>query len=114
VFLGRDITRSQHVSEDTARKIDIAISDILHAQYKRAQQIITENRASLDKIGAALIEHETIEGKHVLEIIQHGEIRTPIVSAKPPKLVADAGKSTDKPVAKESTGPAGTPAPSPA
>ena len=114
VFLGRDITRSQHVSEDTARKIDIAISDILHTQYQRAKQIITDNRASLDKIGAALLEHETIEGKHVLEIIQHGEIRTPIVSAKPPKLAADAGKPADKPATKESTGSAGTPAPSPA
>jgi len=114
VFLGRDITRSQHVSEDTARKIDIAISDILHAQYKRAQQIITDNRAALDKIGVALLEHETIEGKHVLEIIQHGEIRTPIVSAKPPKLAGEPPKPVDKPVAQESSGTAGTPAPSPA
>src|SRR3954469_4604297 len=54
VFLGRDITRSQHVSEETARKIDSAISDILHTQYNRAQQIITDNRVALDKIGAAL------------------------------------------------------------
>jgi cell division protease FtsH len=114
VFLGRDITRSQHVSEDTARKIDLAISEILHAQYKRAQQIITDNRASLDKIGAALLEHETIEGKHVLEIIAHGEIRTPIVSVKPPKLAAESDKAAEKPASKTESGPAGTPAPSPA
>ena len=115
VFLGRDITRSQHVSEDTARKIDIAISDILHTQYKRASQIITEHRAALDKIGAALIEHETIEGKHVLEILQHGEIRTPILHITPPKLAAgDTGKVADKAATKESPGATGTPAPSPA
>ncbi len=115
VFLGRDITRSQHVSEDTARKIDIAISDILHTQYKRAAQIITEHRAALDKIGAALIEHETIEGKHVLEILQHGEIRTPILHITPPKLAGgDAVKPADKAATKESPGATGTPAPSPA
>jgi cell division protease FtsH len=114
VFLGRDITRSQHVSEDTARKIDLAISGILHAQYTRAQQIIADNRGSLDKIGAALLEHETIEGKHVLEIIQHGEIRTPIVSAKPPKLAVEAAQSVETPVAPESTSTGGTVAPIPA
>ena len=115
VFLGRDITRSQNVSEETARKVDAAISDILHTQYKRAEQIITEHRSALDKVGAALLEHETIEGKHVLEILQYGELKTPIVSVKPPKLAAgDAGKPADKPVAKEETGAPGTPAPSPA
>ena len=115
VFLGRDITRSQHISEETARKVDAAISDILHNQYNRAQQIITEHRPALDKIGAALIEHETIEGRHVLEIIQHGEIRTPIINVKPPKLlVADEVKVADKPVAKEATGSPGAHAPSPA
>ena len=114
VFLGRDITRSQHVSEDTARKIDIAISDILHAQYQRAQQIITEHRPALDKIGAALLEHETIEGKHVLEIIQHGEIRTPIISAKPPRLAPETAKPAAAPAAPEPAGAPGTPAPSPA
>ena len=115
VFLGRDITRSQHISEETARKVDAAISDILHSQYNRAQQIITEHRGALDKIGAALIEHETIEGRHVLEIVQHGEIRTPIINVKPPKLVTpEEGKSADKPVVKEATGSPGAHAPSPA
>jgi len=115
VFLGRDITRSQHVSEETARKIDAAISDILHTQYNRAQQIITDHRMALDKIGAALIEHETIEGKHVLEIIQHGEIKTPIINVKPPKLpTPDTGKTADRPATKEAPGAPGAHAPSPA
>ncbi len=111
VFLGRDITRSQHVSEDTARKIDQAVSDILNGQYKRAQQIIADNRVSLDKIAQALLEHETIEGKHVLEIVQHGEIRSPIVTTKPtPK---DAPKPAEK-AAPSAEPPAIAPSPSPA
>jgi cell division protease FtsH len=114
VFLGRDITRSQHISEDTARKVDMAVSEILNSQYKRAQGIISEHRTALDTVAAALLEHETIEGKHVLEIIAHGEIRTPIVSVRPPKLPTDSAKPADKPAAQESSGPAGTPAPSPA
>jgi cell division protease FtsH len=115
VFLGRDITRSQHISEDTARKVDMAVSDILNSQYKRAQQIIADHRSALDKVAAALLEHETIEGRHVLEILKDGEIKSPIVTVKPPKLPpADAVKTADKPVSEASSGPAGAPAPSPA
>ncbi|HEY1107556.1 MAG TPA: ATP-dependent zinc metalloprotease FtsH [Opitutaceae bacterium] len=79
VFLGRDITRSQHVSEETARRIDAAVSEIVTTQYARAEQIINDNRAALDKTAQALLEYETLDGKHVLEIIQQGEIKSPVV-----------------------------------
>jgi cell division protease FtsH len=113
VFLGRDITRSQHVSEDTARKIDEAVSAILNGEYKRAQQIIGDHRSSLDKIAQALLEHETIEGKHVLEIVQHGEIKSPIVTSKP--APREVPKPAERPAgAPEASGGAATPAPTPA
>jgi cell division protease FtsH len=89
VFLGRDITRQEHISEDTARKIDAEVQRIISEQYVRASSIIREKRDALDKIAAALIEYETIEGKHVLEILQFGEIRTPVVRMSPPP--ADKG-----------------------
>jgi len=115
VFLGRDITRSQHISEDTARRVDAAISEIINGQYKRAEQIIAEHRGALDKVAAALLEHETIEGRHVLEILKDGEIKSPIATVKPPKLPpADAAKTADKAAPQVSGGHAGTPAPSPA
>jgi len=113
VFLGRDITRSQHISEDTARRVDVAVSDILNSQYKRAQQIIGEHRSALDKIAAALLEHETIEGRHVLEILKEGEIKSPIVAVRPPKLPATDAKPALK-SAPDTAGPTGAPAPSPA
>ncbi|MEY2879970.1 MAG: ATP-dependent zinc metalloprotease FtsH [Verrucomicrobiota bacterium] len=81
VFLGRDITRSQHVSEETAKKIDAEVSRLIAEQYNRAKEIITARREPLDKVAAALLEHETIEGRHVLEILEHGEIRSPILPA---------------------------------
>ena len=113
VFLGRDITRSQHVSEDTARRIDAAVSEIITAQYKRAEQILGEHRAALDLIGTALLEHETIEGRHVLEIIHHGEIRSPVVSTpRPPKLPTIG--AAEKPTAKDAPPSAANAAPSPA
>ena len=114
VFLGRDITRSQHISEDTARRVDAAVSDIISTEYKRAEAIIAKHRAALDKIAEALLENETIEGRHVLEIIEHGEIKSPILTVKPSKLAAEASKAAEKTAAKEQAGSGGTPAPSPA
>jgi cell division protease FtsH len=84
VFLGRDITRNEHLSEDTARKIDAEVSRIISEQQERARKIIIEKREALDKIAAALIEYETIEGKHVHEILETGEIRTPVIRLSPP------------------------------
>jgi cell division protease FtsH len=116
VFLGREITRNELISEETARHIDEEIHRIIDEQYNRAKQIIGERRAALDKIAEALLEYETIDGKHVLEILQFGEIRSPIIPPAPPK--ADAGgkpspkKTPEKAPAPESIGPA--PAPNPA
>ncbi len=98
VFLGREITRSQPYSEETARKIDAEVFKIVDEQYRRAKEIITAQRPALDKIAEALLEHETIEGRHVLEILQHGEIRSPIVMPLPPKLEE---KSSEKKVSEK-------------
>ena len=95
--------------------MDAAVSDILNSQYKRAEKIIAEHRTALDKVAAALLEFETIEGKHVLEILKEGEIKSPVVTVKPPKLPpADAAKTTGKAAPEASDGPTGSPAPSPA
>jgi len=112
VFLGRDITRSQHLSEDTARQIDQAISEIINTQYTRAEQIIAEHRTALDKVAQALLEHETIEGRHVLEILKDGEIKSPIVMVRqPPRQPPEIGKPAVKAAP---DAPGGAPAPSPA
>jgi len=84
VFLGREITRQEHVSEEIARKIDAEVHRIITEQYERATLILNEKRLVLDKIAAALIEFETIEGRHVMEILEQGEIKTPVIRVSPP------------------------------
>ncbi|MBI5381090.1 MAG: ATP-dependent zinc metalloprotease FtsH [Opitutae bacterium] len=116
VFLGREITRQEHLSEDTARKIDAEVQRIVTEQLTRARQIIGERRSALDLIAQALIEYETIEGKHVLEILQYGEIRTPVTRVAPPAGDATAEKKpADQPAKSEVISPGGhAPAPNPA
>ncbi len=106
VFLGREITRNENYSQETARQIDQEIRKIVDAQYERATNILTERKEALEAVADALMEYETIEGKHVLEIIEHGEIKSPVISSKPieepTKPTADKDgekKSKDEPEA---------------
>jgi len=118
VFLGRDITRSRHISEETARKVDEEVARILNEQYVRAKELIYAHRDALDKIAEALLEHETIEGKHVLEILEHGEIKSAVVISPPPKPKPVEAPAKEGTTAKEAEPVVpvleGTPAPSPA
>lgn len=93
VFLGREITRSHNVSEETAHLIDSEVKKIVDETYAHAKQIITDHRAALDKIAEALLEHETIEGRHVKEIVEFGEIRSPVV---PEAITLPAAKPEDR------------------
>ncbi|MBS0633254.1 MAG: ATP-dependent zinc metalloprotease FtsH [Verrucomicrobia bacterium] len=110
VFLGREITRNQAHSEETSRRIDAEVFKIVDTQYQRAKDIITKHRDVLDKIAAALLEHETIEGKHVIELLHFGELRSPVVREITTKPIekGPAKKPADKP---ESIAPGGAPAP---
>lgn len=89
VFLGQEIQRSQNYSEETAQKIDIAIHRIVDEQYRRSLDILNEHRKALDLCAEALLEHETIDGKHVHEILEHGEIRSPIIKREIPEADAE-------------------------
>jgi cell division protease FtsH len=117
VFLGREITRNENVSEETARRIDEQIHIIISEQYERATAIIKEHREVLNKIAEALLQFETIEGKHVMELLQFGEIRTPVIVEPPAKLEdkKDEKKVAEQPAVTESHPPGNvTPAPTPA
>ena len=74
VFLGKELSRAQNYSEETARKIDSSIKEIIDNQYDRAKKILLDNIDALHASANALLEYETIEGKHIHEILEHGKI----------------------------------------
>ena len=121
VFLGQEIQRTQNYSEETAQKIDSKIFEIVDEQYKRCLEILNDKRDALDKIAEALLEHETIDGKHVHEILEYGEMRSPIVKREltepEPEQKADPAGKKKKPKEGDDKGglageeaPAGAPA----
>ena len=86
IFLGREISRNQTHSDETARRIDEAVSKIVSEQYARAEKIIADHAEAHRKIAEALLEHETLDGVHVMEILKSGEIQTPVVGTPVPTL----------------------------
>jgi len=74
MFLGREVSRQQDYSEETARRIDEEISALLRRTYDRARAILAEHRDKLELIANLLIERETLDGDDVADIVKHGRI----------------------------------------
>lgn len=74
MFLGREISRSQDFSEDTARRIDAEVNRILREVYNRAKGILEQHRDKMDVIAKILLERETIDGRDVDEIAKYGRL----------------------------------------
>jgi cell division protease FtsH len=69
IFLGKEIARHKDYSEDTARKIDKAVHEILEKAMDIAQRIITDHRPELEKLAEALMNRETLVDDEVREIL---------------------------------------------
>ena len=85
MFLGREISRSQDYSEDTARKIDADISNLLRESYTQARKIIEKNRDKLELITKALLERETLDARDVEELMSQGRILSESERLPPPE-----------------------------
>ena len=48
--MGRSVTKSQNMSEDTARKIDSEVKKIVDTGYERAKKVLTEKIDDLHKL----------------------------------------------------------------
>jgi cell division protease FtsH len=77
IFLGREMARSKDYSENTAQEIDNEVKRIIDDAFRRAKDIIDQNRDKLELIANALLEYETLEGAHVEEIIRTGKFNPP-------------------------------------
>ena len=69
VFLGRQITRQQHVSEETAKKVDYEVKKIINTSYDRAKQVLTDKIDDLHKLAKALLVYETLTGDEIRDLI---------------------------------------------
>ncbi len=68
VFLGRDYTRGQEMSDDVASAIDDEIRMLINQAHEEARSIITTHRAALDRVAEVLLERETIDAEEIAEV----------------------------------------------
>ncbi len=77
VFLGRSITKTTNMSEETMRKVDSEIRKIIDDQYAVARKLIEENRDKIEAMTKALLEWETIDAEQIEDIIAGRSPRPP-------------------------------------
>ena len=75
VFLGRQVTKHKHISDDTFNKVDTEIRIIIDTNYDIAYKILEENRDILDSMAAALIEFETIDTGQIDDLMARKPMR---------------------------------------
>jgi len=90
-FFGRDMGGSRGYSEKTAEAIDAEVLHLVSSAYDKAREIIGAHRDAMEKITAALLEYETLDGKHIKDIIEHGRMLTP-----PPAPLSPPSNPTPK------------------
>lgn len=82
VFLGREFNTRTDISEETARKIDKEIKELIDNALKKATQILTDNRDKLEKFSKLLLERETINAGEFQDLLKGQEL-APLPNKKP-------------------------------
>jgi cell division protease FtsH len=70
IFLGREIAQHRDFSEDTAIKIDQEVKRIVSEQYERAKKILLDNKESMERLVAALLEYESLDSEQMKRAIK--------------------------------------------
>ena len=75
IFLGHSVTQKKNVSENTAQEIDKEIRKIIDEAYKVARSIIRKNINQLHKLAKGLLQHETLTGEEIKDVIKGKKIK---------------------------------------
>ncbi|WP_279760055.1 ATP-dependent zinc metalloprotease FtsH [Mitsuaria sp. GD03876] len=90
VFLGRSVTKTTNMSEETMRKVDQEIRKIIDEQYTTARDLIEGNKDKMHAMATALLEWETIDADQIDDIMDGRPPRPPKDWA-PPTNKSDSG-----------------------
>jgi cell division protease FtsH len=88
VFLGREFNTRTDISEETARKIDKEIRDLVDGAFQKAKQILTDNRDKLENFSRLLLERETINATEFQDLLKGNEL-APLPKKEPIKSAVE-------------------------
>jgi cell division protease FtsH len=80
-FLGQMAGTQRLYSEETAREIDVAVREVVQAQFERARGILSRNRQLLEDGARALLAKETLADVELATVLQKVRKEEPRVAA---------------------------------
>ena len=97
VFLGRQVTTHQNMSEETMKAVDKEVRVIIDQQYALARRLLEENRDKVEAMTKALLEWETLDADQIHDIMAGKPPRPPKPVAKPvpPPDSGGSGRATE-------------------
>ncbi len=69
IFIGRDITRAEDFSQETAREIDLEIRHIVDTECDRVHHLLQENLDKLKLLAETLLDRETLMAHEVYQLL---------------------------------------------
>ena len=87
------MTATRSYSEDTAQKIDSEVKRLIDTAYNKAREMLLSHREELDLIAHALLEYETLDASHIIDLMDDGEMSDPPASPNPPEFDSENNKS---------------------
>jgi cell division protease FtsH len=91
IFLGRSVTRTVNMSEETMKKVDGEVRKIIDGQYAVARKLLEDNRDKVEAMAKALLELETLDADQLNDIL----------AGKPPRPPKAASSQTPPPPPKD-------------
>jgi cell division protease FtsH len=83
IFLGREISKAQDYSEDTALRIDQEVKKFVMDNYERARQLLTEHKPVLLKIADELLAREVLDADQVMRLAKGLPLQEPVPAVPP-------------------------------
>ncbi|MGR5064195.1 ATP-dependent zinc metalloprotease FtsH [Photobacterium sp. DNB22_13_2] len=74
VFLGRSVTQSKHMSDDTAKLIDNEVRTLIDRNYERAREILEQNMDIMHAMKDALMKYETIDAGQIDDLMERKSV----------------------------------------
>jgi cell division protease FtsH len=75
VFLGRDIASDRDFSDETAAAIDEEVRNLVDQAYRRAKDVLVNNRYILDNLAEMLVEKETVDADELQDLLANNDVK---------------------------------------
>ena len=105
IFLGREFAQHRDYSESTAILIDQEVKSIVERGSQRARQILSEHRDLLERLAAALLEYEVLDGVEIQGIIEGKEVHDIRATRAAAKAAGAEKETAEKTPAKKGSKP---------